>query len=330
MRQDTRRNSLTGGSATRAGRRRCGLRGRLRLPRRPMPPLHGYGPSCFFPARAAGVLLAPAAAALLALWAMVLASPLAHAAAPEDRAWPVAGPSGLGPTVLRGWEPPPSPWAAGHRGVDLASSAGATVRSAAPGRVAFAGTVAGRGVLTIEVSRSGRPSLRTTYEPVRPTARKGQRVAAGQPVAVVQRGPFHCRGPCLHWGLRRGATYLDPLSLLPRSMRGGGPSRLLPVFGVPLPPGGRTVPRRPGPPEPAAQVGRPTPSGAALIGAVCLAAAALWAIGRLTPGRPAGRGGAAGARPGPAGEGGGGGPGPGRPGVRCGRPRGAPSQPRPP
>ncbi|WP_078889857.1 murein hydrolase activator EnvC family protein [Streptomyces sp. NRRL S-1813] len=209
----------------------------------------------------------------------------------EDRAWPVGGATGVGPTVVRGWEPPPSPWAAGHRGVDLAAPAGAVVRAAAPGRVAYAGAVAGRGVLTIEVSHSGRPPLRTTYEPVRPTARKGQRVTAGQPVAVLQRGPFHCRAPCVHWGLRRGKSYLDPLSLLPRSMLHGGPSRLLPVFGVPVPAGGRTVaPWHPGPAEPpdsavptepAAQERRTTPTGASLIAAAGLSAAAVWALGRL-------------------------------------------------
>ncbi|MEE4423501.1 murein hydrolase activator EnvC family protein [Streptomyces bugieae] len=216
-----------------------------------------------------------------------------------ERAWPVTGAEGIRPTVLRGWEPPPAPWAAGHRGVDLASSVGATVRAAAPGRVAYAGTVAGRGVLTIEVSRSGRPPLRTTYEPVRATVRKGQRVTAGQPVAVVQRGPFHCRAPCLHWGLRRGRTYLDPLSLLPPSMCGGGPSRLLPVFGVPVPPGSSTT--EPGDPrphqsvKPASQMGatpvaRETgaaPTGAAVMGAVVLAVAALWALGRLRADRSA-------------------------------------------
>ncbi|MFC9239441.1 murein hydrolase activator EnvC family protein [Streptomyces decoyicus] len=218
----------------------------------------------------------------------------------EDRAWPVGGSTGVGPTVVRGWEPPPSPWAAGHRGVDLAAPAGAVVRAAAPGRVAYAGTVAGRGVLTIEVSHSGRPPLRTTYEPVRPTARKGQHVTAGQPVAVLQRGPFHCRAPCLHWGLLRGKSYLDPLSLLPRSMLRGGPSRLLPVFGVPVPAGGRTVATsHPGPAEPpdsalptepAAQEQRPTPTGAALIAAAGLAAAAVWALGRLHRARAMGRG----------------------------------------
>ncbi len=215
-----------------------------------------------------------------------------------ERAWPVVGPEGIRPAVLRGWEPPPAPWAAGHRGVDLAASVGTTVRAAAPGQVAYAGTVAGRGVLTIEVSRSGRPALRTTYEPVRATVRKGQRVTAGQPVAVLQRGPFHCRAPCLHWGLRRGKTYLDPLSLLPPSMRGGGPSRLLPVFGVPLPQGGSKEPGGPRPHQsvkaaspvgaaPAAREAGAAPTGAAVMGAAVLAGAALWALGRLRADRSA-------------------------------------------
>ncbi|MEU9503285.1 M23 family metallopeptidase [Streptomyces sp. NPDC048196] len=298
-----------------------------------------YGPSCFFPARVTKALLAPALALGLALTTSPLAHAAAGRLGSEvatvreaqltgraeaggtgrgdtgaggaesggtpttagERAWPVAGPEGIGPTVLRGWDPPPAPWAAGHRGVDLSASVGATVRAAAPGQVAYAGTVAGRGVLTIEVSRSGRPPLRTTYEPVRATVRKGQRVAAGQPVAVLQRGPFHCRAPCLHWGLRRGKTYLDPLSLLPPSMRGGGPSRLLPVFGVPLPPVSSKEPGYPRPHQsvkaaspvgatPAARETGAAPTGAAVMGAVVLAGAALWALGRLRSDRsPRGR-----------------------------------------
>ncbi|MFI8994106.1 peptidoglycan DD-metalloendopeptidase family protein [Streptomyces sp. NPDC053542] len=119
--------------------------------------------------------------------------------------------------------------------MDLVSRAGATVRAAAPGRVAFAGKVADRGVLSIELPASGRPPLRITYEPVRPTVRKGDHVRAGQPVAVLQPGPYHCDTPCLHWGLRHGRTYLDPLSLLPPSLLAPTSPRLLPVFHIPKP-----------------------------------------------------------------------------------------------
>ena len=47
--------------------------------------------------------------------------------------------------VVRGFDAPPSPYAAGHRGVDLAARAGSAVRAAAAGRVYFAGVVAGIG-----------------------------------------------------------------------------------------------------------------------------------------------------------------------------------------
>ncbi|WP_407555629.1 murein hydrolase activator EnvC family protein [Streptomyces sp. Pv4-95] len=215
-------------------------------------------------------------------------SPSTPAPRPADRAWPVNGPAGLQPIVVRGWDPPPSPWAAGHRGVDLSASTGVPVRAAAPGKVAFAGTVAGRGVLTIELPSSDRPPLRTTYEPVRPTVRKGASVRAGQPVAVLQRGPFHCRGPCLHWGLRRGKEYLNPLSLLPPSMLHGSHSHLLPIFGVPLPLS-RTDAVRPENSVHTSATTAGTRTKAALLATVALTAAALWAIRRLSPHRCAGR-----------------------------------------
>lgn len=212
------------------------------------------------------------------------------AAPASERSWPVDGPTGTRPAVLHGWEPPPTPWAAGHRGVDLAASDGSIVKAATPGQVAFAGTVAGRGVLTIEVSRSGHPPLRTTYEPVRATSHEGQHVTAGQPVGVLEGGPYHCRAPCLHWGLRRGSTYLNPLSLLPPTALRNGHSRLLPVFGIPE---ARPVPE-PGPdrphreqPAPTAHTAKDSSTGitsTALLGAVSLTGIALWAFGRLRHG----------------------------------------------
>ncbi|MGW9305230.1 murein hydrolase activator EnvC family protein [Streptomyces cyaneofuscatus] len=147
--------------------------------------------------------------------------------------WPLAG----RPAVLRGWEPPATPYGPGHRGVDLAARPGDTVVAAATGRVSFAGRVAGRGVLVIQLAGSGVPPLRTTYEPVRALVDKGAEVVAGQHVGVLETGPFHCAGGCLHWGLRRGDAYLDPLTLLPPALLRRGPSRLLPVFGVPEPEG---------------------------------------------------------------------------------------------
>ncbi|MBY8879467.1 murein hydrolase activator EnvC family protein [Actinacidiphila acidipaludis] len=145
---------------------------------------------------------------------------------PGARCWPVTGPGARGrPEVLRGFDPPAEPWAAGHRGVDLRAGPGAAVRAAAPGVVAFAGQVAGVPVMVLALEGG----LRTTYEPVRAGLAVGTRVAAGRQVGVLSGSVPHCPGPCLHWGLLSGDLYLDPLSLLPSTLRRSGPSRLLPL-----------------------------------------------------------------------------------------------------
>jgi murein DD-endopeptidase MepM/ murein hydrolase activator NlpD len=121
--------------------------------------------------------------------------------------WPLDGPA----TVVRGFRPPALRWTAGHRGVDLAAHTGDPVRTAAAGTVRFAGQIAGRGVVVVDHG-----SLRTTYEPVIAEVRVGSEVSAGQAIGRIGAGS-HCAVTCLHWGLRRGAEYLDPLQLV----RGG-------------------------------------------------------------------------------------------------------------
>ncbi|MFF3637080.1 peptidoglycan DD-metalloendopeptidase family protein [Streptomyces sp. NPDC002250] len=142
------------------------------------------------------------------------------------RAWPV----GVRPVVVRGWEPPATVYGPGHRGVDLGAPAGAPVRAVAPGRVSFAGRVAGRGVVAVRLAGT---ELRTTYEPVVPSVREGDEVGAGDVVGTVEAAPPHCPTTCLHWGLLTGETYLNPLALLPPWLLHSGPSRLLPVLRVP-------------------------------------------------------------------------------------------------
>ncbi|WP_433182914.1 peptidoglycan DD-metalloendopeptidase family protein [Actinoallomurus sp. CA-150999] len=141
------------------------------------------------------------------------------------------------PAVLRRFDPPAHPWEAGHRGVDLAAPPGRPVFAAGAGRVAFAHDLAGRGVVTITHG-----ALRTTYLPVRPAVLPGQIVAAGARIGVVEGVLGHCgQVSCLHWGLLRGGSYLDPLSLL-----GLGPVRLLPWWHAPPPaaaPWPRSLPR---------------------------------------------------------------------------------------
>ncbi|MGP4052644.1 M23 family metallopeptidase [Streptomyces sp. 2A115] len=186
-----------------------------------------------WPASLLGLTVAALGAALPAATARdgdAIPPPRTDAPVPAiARAWPV----GIRPSVVRGWEPPATTYGRGHRGVDLAAPPGTPVRAVAPGRVSFAGRVAARGVISVELNGTGDPPLRTTYEPVRPTAKKGAEVAAGDVIGVVEPTGSHCPTSCLHWGLRRADTYLDPLSLLPPWLLSRGPSRLLPVVGVP-------------------------------------------------------------------------------------------------
>ena len=132
--------------------------------------------------------------------------------------WPLDGEL----RVVVAFDPPAKPWLPGHRGVDLAAAPAQLVYAAGPGTVAFAGHVAGVGVVSIDHAGG----LRTTYEPVEPTVHPGDRVIAGTPIGRIGARIDGCptsEAACLHWGLRRGDVYLDPLALL-----GLGRVRLLP------------------------------------------------------------------------------------------------------
>jgi murein DD-endopeptidase MepM/ murein hydrolase activator NlpD len=156
------------------------------------------------------ILGAIAAGAASALATQRDAHAVPVSSAPEPAAvlrLPLPGP----PVVTRPFAPPPRPWLPGHRGVDLAAGPGTAVRAAAAGVVLFAGELAGRPVVSI--AHAG--GLRTTYEPVRPSVTRGQRVAAGQVIGTLEAGHPGCpEAACLHWGARLGETYVDPLALL--------------------------------------------------------------------------------------------------------------------
>lgn len=124
--------------------------------------------------------------------------------------------------VLRGFDPPATPYGPGHLGVDLRAPPDSVVSAAGAGVVRFAGPVAGRGVVVL----AHPDGVRTEYEPVRPLVRAGATVRAGQPIGRVSGVHPGCGAPsCLHWGARRAGRYFDPLSLL----RPLGPVRLLPM-----------------------------------------------------------------------------------------------------
>jgi murein DD-endopeptidase MepM/ murein hydrolase activator NlpD len=115
------------------------------------------------------------------------------------------------PKVTRYFEPPETPYGPGHRGIDLASAPDAGVLATAEGMVIFAGQLAGRGVVSVDHEGG----LRSTYEPVTPSVVTGDQVHRGQVLGKLAAGHLGCPEPaCLHFGVRRGEEYLDPLALI--------------------------------------------------------------------------------------------------------------------
>jgi murein DD-endopeptidase MepM/ murein hydrolase activator NlpD len=117
---------------------------------------------------------------------------------------PVPGP------VVKGFDSPKTMYGAGHLGVHFAAPPGTPVRAAGGGVVSFAGRVAN--VLDVVVLHRG--GLRTTYAFLaRATVRTGDPVVRGQVIGTTGgRGPGH-RGDVVHFGLRVGADYVDPMQL---------------------------------------------------------------------------------------------------------------------
>ncbi|MFT3799300.1 murein hydrolase activator EnvC family protein [Microbacterium sp.] len=126
--------------------------------------------------------------------------------------WPVTPPQIVAPYVA-----PAHAYGPGHRGVDLAAPVGTEVAAPADGVVAFAGTVAGRGVVTIDHG----DGLVTTLEPVDSPLVAGTRVAAGDVVGIVAEGG-HAASGTVHFGVRRDGEYINPLLLF-----GGVPRAVL-------------------------------------------------------------------------------------------------------
>ena len=158
-------------------------------------------------------------AALVLLLAPLAGESTTPAASEEPRgnwSWPLPPE----PAVLRTFDPPAKPWLSGHRGVDLQSGANAAqVMSPEAGTVTFVGVVVDRPVITIDHG-----GIKSSFEPVESTLAVGTAVSKGDVIGTVL--PGHCGvTPCLHWGVRRGEEYLNPLSFV-RDLR---PSVLLPL-----------------------------------------------------------------------------------------------------
>lgn len=171
-------------------------------------------PSCLIRPGSILLGLTPLVAAVWSA-ASVDATP-AHAEARWQ--WPVQPPA----QVVRGFAPPAHDWLPGHRGVDLAGRVGDPVLAAGDGIVTVAGSI---GAMTVVAIRHP-DGLETTYEPVRPVVRVGAHVTAGTVIGLLVRAGSHCAPrACLHWGLRRAGSYLDPLALVGRAR-----VRLLPML----------------------------------------------------------------------------------------------------
>jgi murein DD-endopeptidase MepM/ murein hydrolase activator NlpD len=126
-------------------------------------------------------------------------------AAAETWTWPVHGP------VIGVFEPPETPFGSGHRGIDVAVPVGTVVVAADAGVVAFAGPVGGH--LFVTLDHGG--GLTSTYSWLSSLqVRRGDVVARGAPIAST--GPGHPAStmPHLHFGVRVGDVYQDPLAYL--------------------------------------------------------------------------------------------------------------------
>jgi murein DD-endopeptidase MepM/ murein hydrolase activator NlpD len=113
--------------------------------------------------------------------------------------------------VLRAFDPPARPWLSGHRGVDIeAAFDGAPLMAPAAGTVSFVGTVVDRPVITIDHGNG----LRSSFEPVESSLTAGSAVTEGEVLGHVQTGHCGPAPPCLHWGVRRGEDYVNPLAFV--------------------------------------------------------------------------------------------------------------------
>ncbi len=125
--------------------------------------------------------------------------------------WPVDPPR----SIARPFIPPPTPYAAGHRGIDIRAPAG-TLYAPASGVVHFAGVVVDRPVLSIDHGGG----VLSSYEPVETSLVEGDSVTRGDVIGTVL--PGHCASTCVHLGVRVDGQYVSPLRFL-----GGIPRAIL-------------------------------------------------------------------------------------------------------
>lgn len=122
--------------------------------------------------------------------------------------------------IERFFEPPPTAYSAGNRGVDIETYPGAPIRSPQDGIVFFSGKLGNVGIVSINHN-----NLKSTFQPLEPIIKSGQFVSRNQIIGYVSDAGSHCiPRTCLHWGLIEEKRYLNPLSVLTPK------TRLLPIY----------------------------------------------------------------------------------------------------
>ena len=165
---------------------------------------------------AALMVISPPTASALGFDAASIPAPNPVAAvaptASDAWTWPVPAPI----RVVSPFRAPPTPYKAGHRGIDLLVEPAATIVAAASGTVSFAGMVAGRGLIAIDHGNG----VVSAVEPVGSAVAQGDVVSGGDVIGSVTQGG-HCTGDCVHFGVRVHGEYVSPflfLGGLPRAV----------------------------------------------------------------------------------------------------------------
>lgn len=130
----------------------------------------------------------------------------------EQWLWPVPAPI----RVVSPFRAPPTPYSAGHRGIDVAVDRGTRVVAPAAGVVSFAGRVVDRGVVAIDHGNG----VVSAVEPVDALVEQGTAIVAGDTIGIVASGG-HCAAECVHFGVRINGEYVSPylfLGGLPRAV----------------------------------------------------------------------------------------------------------------
>ena len=160
---------------------------------------------------------------LSVFWIIPVLTSVSGVAAGDRYPWGLPLPGVSSTAITSVFDPPTSPFGSGHRGVDFPASHGQQVTAVGSGVVSFAGSIAGKPVVSIELSHSvdnSGSTVRATYEPVSAIVKTGDFIYAGTVIGIVDfssSNAGHCRSSCLHFGLKVMAQptphYLNPAIL---------------------------------------------------------------------------------------------------------------------